>query len=429
MKKIFIPTIALLFLLISCNSRQDVAKITDLNDYEKFLTNESTALLNAKQENEFWSNKLDKDSTRVSVLSKLAATNTSLFTITGKIEYLKTAEKLLKKAIVRSSLGKTNRLRSLAHNYITQHKFKEAKETLNEAYAISKERESELMFFDVYMELGDYSKAKVALDKVKNISDFNYLIRLAKWMDYKGDLDGAITYFEKAVNIAQASKLDGVTNWSYSNLADYYGHAGKLEASYNYYLKALEINPNDIYALKKIAWLLFSHEKNSQMAYMVLNSLKEKYESPDLYLMEMEIAAFEGDDNKQFESREAYYKLLTKKDYGDMYNKYNALLYIDDEKDFQKAFAIAQKEIENRPTPQSYDLLAWTYFNKGEYDKAFQISQEFIYGKTYEPETLYHQAEIFKAQNKNKIAKTLKKDLINSLFELGPNYSERIHKI
>ncbi len=36
------------------------------------------------------------------------------------------------------------------------------------------------------------------LDSLKNMSDFGYMIRLAKWNDYKGDLDTTITFMEKA---------------------------------------------------------------------------------------------------------------------------------------------------------------------------------------------------------------------------------------
>ena len=428
MKNLFIIIISL-FIMISCDQKQVSLKITDLNDYEKFLKYDNDAIEKVMAEIHFWSNRLDKDSTNISVLSKLASANTSLFNISGKIESLKTTEILLVKGIDHAVIEKTSLLRSLAHNYITQHEFKKAEQVLNKAFTISKERETTLMLFDVYMELGNYAEAKNSLVKIKNLSDFNYLIRLAKWMDYKGDLSNTIKYFERAVKIAEAGKLKSQINWSYSNLADYYGHAGKLEESYNYYIKALEINPNDIYALKKIAWIVFSYEKNVEIAYMILDYLKGKYESPDIHLMEAEIASYEKDLDKKAESTEAYFKLLSKKSYGEMYNKYNALLYIDKQKDFQKAITIAKREIKNRPTPQSYDLLAWAYYNKGDYNKAFQISKEFIYGKTYEPETLYHQAEILKANAKNRKVQNLKRELKNNLFELGPNFSEKINAL
>lgn len=426
MKKLIIPFI-LILALVSCN--RNPKKVTAINDYEKFLTKKPVNVKEAVLEIDFWRKRLDKDSTKISVLSKLAAANTSFFNATGKIEYLIDAEILLKKAVNRAGIGKTGKLRSLAHNYITQHKFKEAATVLNQAYTISKQRDTELMLFDVNMELGNYSDAENMLNKVKNVTDFNYLIRVSKWMDYKGDLDSAIRYFEKATKIAEAGKLKGLRNWSYSNIADYYGHAGDIEKSYAYYLKALEINSDDVYSLRKIAWIAFSHEKNTQKAYDILNALKEKYEAPDIYLMEAEIASFEGNEVKKQASLTAYFNLVNTKDYGEMYNKYSALLFNNDLKDFSKAEAIAMREIENRPTPQSYDLLAWTYYSNGEYEKALKINRDHVNGKTFEPEVLYHQAEILKANAKIEEAKKLKKELENSLFELGPGFSKKIAQL
>ncbi|NAS32068.1 tetratricopeptide repeat protein [Flavobacteriaceae bacterium R38] len=429
MKNLVIVIITLLT-LASCHKKQDSLKVTDLNDYEKFLKSDSNQIKKVMTEVRFWSDRLDNDSTDINALSELASANTTLFNVSGKIEYLKIAEQLWKEGIEHATIEKTSLLRSLAHNYIVQHEFKKAKQILNKAFLISKERETVFMFFDVHMELGNYEAAKDALFKVKDLSDFNYLVRLAKWMKHKGYVNNnTFKYLRRAVKLAEAGALKHEMNWSYSNLADYYSDAGKIEKAYHYYLKALEVNPNDNYALKKIAWMVFSYEKNAEIAYMILNRIKEKYESPDIYLMEAEIAAYEKDFDKKAKSTEAYYKLLNRKSYGEMYNAHNALLYIDKQKDFQKAITIAKREIKNRPTPQSYDLLAWAYYNQGDYNKAFQITKEFIHGKTFKPETLYHQAKILKANAKNKRVKSIKRELKNSLFELGPNFSEKINAL
>ena len=50
--------------------------------------------------------------------------------------------------------------------------------------------------------------------------------------------------------------------WTFSNLGDLNGHAGNIKTSYDYYLKTLAVDPNNSYALKGIAWIAFSHEKN-----------------------------------------------------------------------------------------------------------------------------------------------------------------------
>ena len=48
------------------------------------------------------------------------------FQETGDIEYLKKAEKSLKKALEIAAIGKAGYFSALARNYISQHRFKEA---------------------------------------------------------------------------------------------------------------------------------------------------------------------------------------------------------------------------------------------------------------------------------------------------------------
>jgi hypothetical protein len=53
------------------------------------------------------------------------------------------------------------------------------------------------------------------------MNDYDYLIRLAKWNDHKGDLKTAITFMEKARDIAEKEDNRTLKIWSYSNLGDF----------------------------------------------------------------------------------------------------------------------------------------------------------------------------------------------------------------
>ena len=101
----------------------------------------------------------------------------------------------------------------------------------------SSEGESQKLLFDIHMELGNYPEAQQYLDSLRNMSDFDYLIRSAKWNDHKGDLKATIHFMEKAKENAEASKNSSQMLWSYTHLADYYGHAGRIEDSYDHFLK------------------------------------------------------------------------------------------------------------------------------------------------------------------------------------------------
>ena len=94
-----------------------------------------------------------------------------------------------------------------------------------------------------------------------------------------------------------------------------------------------------------------------------------------------------------------------------------------------KALEIAYQEIKNRPTPESYDLLAWANFNLGNTKKALDICEKHIVNKSFEPEINYHLAEIYKANKMSDKIKPIKEDLLSSIYELGPNMKEKIEKL
>ena len=377
--------ILLLLLAVSCNNESK--KITDTNDYNAYLEiSENEMLLAVKEDLKFGEEKHEKEPNQFPYLSKIAASQSQIFTKTGNIEALINAEKNLIKANELSHYTKVGYLRALARNYISQHRFKESLELLQKAEANGEGlKATQKMLFDVYLELGNYKLAKAYLNEFVDTTNFDYLIRLSKWSDHRGNLDAAIKYMEQAQLIAESSNIPSTKQWVYTNLADYYGHAGKINASYNHYLKALKLNPEDAYAKKGIAWIVFSHERNPKEALRILNSIMENYESPDYYLLKAEIADFMGDVIMKSKNLDNYSKIVKNLNYGAMYNAHNVEFYLNNTKQYKKAIELAQEELKNRETPETYMLLANSYFKLGDLDKAVSIIEKKIKGKTVIP--------------------------------------------
>ena len=418
-------------LFTNCSQQITTKKITDTNDYNMYLAiTENETLDRAKQNEVFWSKKLEKTPDQYGFHSKLASTYTAYFTSTGDVEYLIKAEKELLKVNEITKYDNPSYLKSLAYNYVSQHKFKDALELLKKAEILKEGlSETQKMLFDVHLELGNYDLAQDYLSKFESFGDFDYLIRLSKMSDHKGNLDAAIKYMEQAMAIAESSNLKGLKQWSYTNIADFYGHAGDIEKSYNHFLKALELDPNDAYAKKGIAWIVYSHEKNPDEALRILNAVTKTYKAPDYYLLKAEIADYKGDKDSSDSQLKLYRIAMQNTAYGDMYNAYNVLLNVDENTNFKVAIDIAKTEIENRPTPQSYDLIAWVYFKNGNLSAALDIVEQHVINKTYEPVTLYHVAEIYKAAGKTEDIKPFKKELLASLYELGPTMEDKIENL
>lgn len=421
----------LVCMLIITGCENQPTAITDKSDYNNYLelvANE--ALQQAETDLQFWEKKLEKEPSQYPYVAKIAASHSRLFKITGKVSHLKAAEKNLLAVNERTKYNHVGYLRALSRNYISQHRFRDAKALLEKAKSNGENIEATYkMLFDVELELGDVVLAKTYLERIKNLSDFDYLIRLSKWSDHQGNLDAAIKYMEQATTIAENSNINSSKEWAYTNLADFYGHAGNIEQSYNYYLKALAINPNDAYAKKGIAWIVYSYEKNPNEATRILNSITDNYQVPDLYLLKAEIAEFMKNEQAKEAHINRYLELVSNESYGDMYNVYNVELFLDTENKQDDALLLAKKEIQNRPTAQSYDLLAWSYYKKGNVKKALSIMEEFVIGNTFEPLVIYHLASIYKANGLTEKANKLKPELEASSYELGPVLAQKISHI
>jgi len=429
MKTLKIILVLFFAILSSCNNK--LSQITDSQDYEKFLDIKANKTIDFTcAEINFWQTKFDATPNQMTYLGILASNYNTLFQYTGNLKDLYKAEELLVKYNEAYKYSRVSSIRALARNYISQHRFKEALNLANKALAIGEgQRETKKLLFDVQMEVGNYTEALKNLEAISNMKDYDYLIRLAKWNDHKGDLKTAIVFMEKARDIAIEDDNKALKIWSYSNLGDYYGHAGRIQESYDSYLKTLEIDPNYSYALKGIAWIVFSHERNTTEANRIITAIAKTHNTPDFYLLKSQIAQFSGDKSEEVANRNAYFAMLKKYDYGAMYNKYNVLIYADDKTTASKALEIAKIEIDHRPTPDSYDLLAWSYLNLGQYKKALEIAQKHVVGKSFEPKVQFHLAMIYKSNNIMEQVKPIKEELLSSAYELGPNLEKQIMKL
>ena len=414
--------------LISCSEEQK-EPITDVEEYNHYLVSSNNeSYKNAISEINFWSNRIKKDSSGVGELGPLAAAYTTLFETTGDVINLQKAELLYKKAIAISANNKDSYVRALGRNLISQHRFKEAKSILEESYqGVSNKRATEMVLFDVYMELGDYEKANECLTKVKNLKDYSYLIRLAKWNDHKGELEIAIKYMEKAKAIAESRNSTSLKIWTYTNLGDYYGHNGAIRKAYSYYLQTLKLQPDNVYAKVRIAWIAYAAEENISETQRILDSVMINYKGLDTYLFKAELADFSKNMNEAKRFKKLFIEKAENSRAVSMYNTDLIRLYA--ESNAKKALEIAQQEINNRATPNTYHNLAFVQLKNGKNKEALQTIESHVIGKTYEPIALYHTALIFKANELDDKVEALKKNLQNSAYELGPVLMRKIEEL
>jgi tetratricopeptide (TPR) repeat protein len=201
-----------------------------------------------------------------------------------------------------------------------------------------------------------------------------------------------------------------------------YGHDGQIRKSYQTYLRALENDPADMHALKGIAWIAFSHDQNTEEAKRILQFLQTVHPIPDYELLLAEIAAFENDSVAQKDHEAKFLSRAGLPMYGNMYKKYICEL----QSSSPESIDIARAEIQERPHPLSYDLLAWTSFQNGETKQALDLVETHVLNQTEEPTALLHSGLILKANGQQQKARKYLLAALESEFELGPVAADEI---
>jgi tetratricopeptide (TPR) repeat protein len=417
-------------LLISCS--QDKKVIVHVEDYNAFLTVKQTSNYSIEEDMNFWRERLVRMPQDEASKIKLAGLYSANFRKTGDVENLKISDSIYHILLKHAAVKKAGLYLGLAQNSITQHQFKQA-----EVYADSslqqggKEAASLLVITDVALELGYLAKAKKTLKRFTNKNSFAHLIRQTKVKDQEGKLDTAILIMEKAFDRIKGNK--DLYCWALSNLGDMYGHAGRIEDAYRAYLSVLKKDPAYDYALKGIAWIALSHDHNYSEATRIINILASKSRMPEAHLMLAEIAAMQNNELEKIKQLKSFTDLTDHAGYKVMYAKYLAEIYAEDLDKPEASLAIAENEINNRPTPQSFDLQAWALLHAGRKKEALIVTHKYVEGKTFEPDAAYHTGMIYLANGFHEEAEKFLLEALESSFELGPaitlNIQDALKKI
>jgi tetratricopeptide (TPR) repeat protein len=423
MNKVNLILVTLLISIVGCNKP---TTITKSEDYQKYLAG-SNIILTSTDEIDFWKERLSETPEDNISLLKLAGLFASKFKSTGDVSFIKKSDSLYHVVLNKPVGDKASVHQALAINAISQHKFKDAQNHIKDAIAIGDHMAtSKLILTDVEMELGGDDWAGKILESFTNKNSFAWLIRKAKLKDHEGDLDSAIILMEQAYERIKGNKTLSI--WALTNLGDMYGHDGRLEEAYKNYLKVLDLDPNDDYSLKGIAWIALSNDHKLNEAKALINVLSDRKRMPEAHLMLAEIASLENDESERIHQLQLFKAMVDNADYRLMYYKYLATIEASDFKNPQRCIAIAEEEINNRPTPQSYDLLAWGYYKDGDNQRALQVVNDHVFERTFEPESLYHMGMIYRSNGFLKEGNEMLQEALESSFEVGPSVSKSIQE-
>ncbi len=415
-----------LILLSSCSEEKKA--IVNPADYETYLTFQKAASKYSLDDDmAFWKERLQRMPKDEASKRKLAGLHAAKFKATGLVEELKISDSIYHELLKTATTGRVGLFLGLAQNSITQHQFKQAGIYADSAFALGERKPTVLLVSaDIALELGDYPKAHHVLNQFVNKKSFAHRIRQVKVKDQQGDLDSAILIMEAAHERVKGNK--DLYCWSLSNLGDMYGHAGRIEDAYKAYISVLQKDPAYDYALKGIAWIALSNDKNFTEAKRINHSLASRSRMPEAHLMLAEIAELGNNATEKQNQLQQFISLTDNEGYRTMYAKYLAHIYAEELDQPAKSLAIAEQEIKNRPTPQSYDLKAWALLKLGKKEEALAIAKQYVENETFEPDAAYHLGMIYLANGNTELAEKNLEEAYASSFELGPVISNDIKK-
>lgn len=377
-------------LLLGCSKKnpETVVKPEEVRIF--FSAAQNKELERIENRIKFFSEKVKKDNFGCLTTSMLGSAYSSRFALTGNIADLITSDSLLWISNRKYNGTKASVFLSLSMNALSRHEFKSSVNHALNAYGLGENKSiSAGVLFDALAETGDYEQAERMLLSIKNIKEVSYMVRASKFAELKGDMDSAIVFMQLALAEANTNPSRiGLICWAHNSLAALYIKNEDFSLAYEHYISALKLDNNYYKALEGIAVIASVNDGNHMFAEEILLYVSSKISSPDPYLSLYKNAGRQKNDIKKKEYRDKFMKLASDPAYGKMYNRYLAEIYAEEFGDYTKAKQIAEAEINERPTPASYFLLAWVCYKAGETVTAIGIIKDNVEDKTFDPDIL-----------------------------------------
>ena len=376
---------------------------------------------------QFWKNRIDPKNPGLVNELRYAAMLVQHYHLSGDINDIISADSILFTVDRTFGHKEPSANMALVRNSILQHRFKEADSLLEQA-KLTGLKKYELLStgFDVDFELGRYLLAETELKAMADPRDYGYNFRYAKLAHYKGEMDSAIVAMHRASESAESNTI--LKQAALSNEADLNLHNGKLQKANDLYEESIRLSATDLHSIMGLGWIALVHDKNDSLAERIFLFVRSKTKAPDVLFKLSQAGDERGDSAMQKRYAGEFAAIVTGPVYGNMYNKYLIELYTGILNDPAKAEMIAQRDLLNRATPQTYAWYVWTLYSNNKTAEAGKIYEQYVSGKPLEGLELYWMGKFMQAQKKGYNAKEFFKAAYKNRYDLGPSMVRDLEK-
>jgi hypothetical protein len=427
MKKI-IAGLALTTGFISC--RNNDTTIVSNSFVDSLISNYGTpaAVKANAEEVAFWQKRIDPKQIGFTNELKYATSLAERFHLTGDIHDLKTADSILLLVDSVYAHKEAAPVLSLARHYMLEHRFQDARTCFLKAAALGlKPYDYYCTSFDVNFELGHYTAAQNDLKAISDENDYGLQFRFSKLKHLDGKVDEALEAMQNAAELGKSNV--GLQQAALSNTADLFLHNGNLEKANEAYMQSIRLSSTDLHSILGLAWIALLHDRNDSLAEKICRFVAAKTTSPEPLFKLLHVAEFKNDIELQKKYAADFALKATDSLYGGMYNKYLLDAYTGILNKSAAAETLAEKELLNRGTPQTYSWYAYALFKNNKPAAAFKIYQQHVSAKPLETLELYWMGKMMQGMNKGYNAKAFFDAAYRNRFDLSPAKMQDLEKL
>ncbi len=270
---------------------------------------------------------------------------------------------------------------------------------------------------DALMELGRYPEAAEAYGKMTTIKESLFsLNRLAYYRFVTGNAEGALEAMRKAVEAGAPYPENKA--WCLAEIGSMDFKLGKLDEAERAYRDAIAAFPGQHQAHAGLGAVLAARGRASE----AIESYKRAQAIVPLpqysgALAGLFTAAGRAEDARK---QNAQIDMIARLEEaaGQKANRTLALVYANQERNLDRAMALAEADLELRHDIYTWDAMSWVLYKRGRLEEARKASHEALKTGAREPLLLYHAGMIERAAGDGEAGRKL----IESALALNPRF-------
>ena len=337
---------------------------------------------------------------------------------TGDPSYYQKVEEALNKTIEQQSDDYLT-VSAMGALALARHQFQSALEWGERARQLDPDRTYAYgVIADAQIELGQYDEAIETLQTMVDLRpDMSSYSRISYIRELNGDVEGALEMMQFAVDAGLPNAES--TAWTRTQLGNLYFNSGNFDQAELEYRRTLNDRPGYVYALAGLGRVRAAQGKTDE-AIELLTEATNVMPLPEFVITLGDIYQANGQPDaaqKQY-SLVGAIEQLHKANGVDM-DMEIALFNADQNKDLEANVEQARQAYTNRPSIHAADVLAWALYKTGDYEEAKTYSEEALQLGTKDALKFFHAGMIAYRLGKNAQAQ----EYLQKAIEINPHFS------